>query len=87
MFETMAFKGSWNQEEQAQEGVCGGGRLRGGGGVENRKPKGWKELGGCMMKHRSVLAVVSSTHKKQKAFSFSNCKNENSKHVKCDDFS
>ena len=66
MFETTAFKGSWNQEEQTEEGVCGGGRRGWGRGVENRQPKGWEEVG--------VLPVVSSTQKKQKAFSFSNSK-------------
>ena len=65
MFETTAFKGSWNQEEQTEEArarvcVC----VWGGGG-ENRKLKGWEEVVGCMMKHSSVLPVVSSTQHSQ----------------------
>ena len=67
MFETTAFKGSWNQEEQTEEGMSGG------GGGKNRKPKGWEEVFGCMMKHSSdVLPVVSSTtqHSLNQALSF-----------------
>ena len=43
-------------------GEEGGG---GGRGVKNRKPKGWEEVGGCMMKHKSVLPVETSTQHSQ----------------------
>ena len=42
------------------EGMAGGG---GGGGENNRKPKGWAEVVGYMMKHNSVFtgSIVNST--------------------------